>query len=400
MNVLFLTQYFPPEIGAAQSRLGYYVRFFKRHGKVWVVAANPNYPELKVFAGPNRLRTTSSYEGVDVFRSWIAEAKNDGFIQRMKLFLSFAFSALLNLFRVKRGSIDFIFVEAPPIFLCLTGYLYAKFHGAKLVVHVSDLWVDAAINFGYIKNRFLQKIAKSIEDFMFRLADGLVTVTDTLEQKVKRYGLPVLLASNGVDETVFKPLTEAVEKKEQFTAVYAGTFGKVHGLDVIVDCAEIAQKNSDNIRFLLIGDGSEKKRILEYAKSKSLKNIEFTDSLKEEDLNRVLNSCHVALSTLKKAEFAASTRPVKVFMYMAVGLPVVISKIGESYEIFKERDGNSVFFYEPGSAKSLYEKITEAKNSLKYFGPEDNREFILSHYTREASCEKIKEFFEDMVRGS
>lgn len=394
MNILLITQYFPPEIGAAQSRLGYYARYFsKKDDRISVITANPNYPFLKVFEGRNPLVEDVEYNGVPVYRSWISEADNNGFIQRMKVYLSFSFSALFHLFKIRKGEVEIVLVETPPIFLCLSGWLYAKWHGAKLIVHVSDLWVDAAIEFGYLKNPLIKKTAKLLEHKMIALADGLIAVTETIEEKLKVFRMPVLLAPNGVDETTYyPPVVRSAPPFGRFKAVYAGTIGKIHGLFILIDCAVLIKQKGLPIDFIVIGEGSEKKEVMSYANKCGADNVVFMDGLPEEKLNAILGECNVALNILVNSSLAASTRPVKMFMYLACGLPVIAAQVGESYELFKDLEGKGVIFYKPGEVQSLLEAVSAFCREGSRYALNGNRQRILEQYTRHLSCEKIRHY--------
>jgi hypothetical protein len=94
---LILTQYFPPEIGAAQIRLGAMVRELVRQGhSIEVVTAFPNYPTGEVFPKyRNRFSMSDSWEGVPVYRTWIYPAKGAGF-RRMLNYGSFTLSSFIG----------------------------------------------------------------------------------------------------------------------------------------------------------------------------------------------------------------------------------------------------------------------------------------------------------------
>ena len=125
MRFLFLTQYFPPEVGAPQVRLAAVIRVLVRLGhQVEVVTAMPNYPQGAIFPGYQRaLRLKEEWEGVTVHRVWLYAAVGAG-LRRMLNYGSFTAAALFGLMRCKRP--DYLFVESPPLFLSVPAYIAGR----------------------------------------------------------------------------------------------------------------------------------------------------------------------------------------------------------------------------------------------------------------------------------
>ncbi|HEY8706716.1 MAG TPA: glycosyltransferase, partial [Burkholderiaceae bacterium] len=95
MRFLILTQYYPPEVGAAQVRLAAFAHALLERGhQVEVVTALPNYPQGRVFPGyRRRLAHTEVIDGVRVRRVWLVPATGSG-IGRMLNYLSFTSTSL------------------------------------------------------------------------------------------------------------------------------------------------------------------------------------------------------------------------------------------------------------------------------------------------------------------
>src|ERR1700741_2518978 len=118
MRVLFLTQYFPPEVGAPQNRLyELAVRLKKLGVDIDIFTAMPNYPAMQIH---------ESYKGkwylkeevglLTVHRSYIYVSKSKGIASRLLNYFSFVFTSLFfGLFKLNRY--DYILCESPPLFL-------------------------------------------------------------------------------------------------------------------------------------------------------------------------------------------------------------------------------------------------------------------------------------------
>lgn len=140
----------PPEIGAAQVRLASVIRELVRLGhQVEVLTAMPNYPTGHVFDGyRGKLWLEEDWEGVRVVRTWIYPAMGTG-PKRLFNYFSFVLSALGGLLKVQKP--DYIFVESPPLFLSLTGYLASRRFGVPFIFNIADLWPDSVRQLGLMK---------------------------------------------------------------------------------------------------------------------------------------------------------------------------------------------------------------------------------------------------------
>src|SRR5450631_386886 len=127
MKILFITQYFPPETGAAQNRLSDLASRLAGAGhSVTVLTALPSYPTGRIFDGyRGRLWMKENQNGVKIVRTWLYTTKKKDFVSRMLNYLCFSISAFFGGLLVARG-IDAIFVESPPLFVGVTGYVLSK----------------------------------------------------------------------------------------------------------------------------------------------------------------------------------------------------------------------------------------------------------------------------------
>jgi glycosyltransferase involved in cell wall biosynthesis len=170
MNFLILTQYFPPEVGAAQTRLFEIAKELKKRGhSVTVVTAMPNYPKGEIFPeyrGKFFLKETIS--GIEVVRTWIYPAMDKSIIKRLMNYFSFTFTSFLGLMRTSKP--DYIFVESPPLFLGIAGYIVSRIRGVPFIFNISDLWPDSVKELGIMNNKLLLSFAEKLELFLYKKA--------------------------------------------------------------------------------------------------------------------------------------------------------------------------------------------------------------------------------------
>ncbi|HQQ93095.1 MAG TPA: glycosyltransferase, partial [Bacteroidia bacterium] len=175
MNILILTQYFPPEVGAPQNRLfELSVRLQKLGLSITVLTAMPNYPQMEIYpAYKNRSYMFEEMQGLKVHRSSIYVSRSKGILHRLRNYFSFVISSARTSSKLP-PRFDFLICESPPLFLGYSAMYLARKKKAKLIFNVSDLWPESAEKLGVVKNTLLLKMAYRLEARLYRRA-ALVT---------------------------------------------------------------------------------------------------------------------------------------------------------------------------------------------------------------------------------
>ncbi|HEX9069599.1 MAG TPA: glycosyltransferase, partial [Ktedonobacterales bacterium] len=144
-HILFLTPYYPPEVGAPQTRISEMAtRLVKRGHEVTVLTTLPNYPSGIVPPEYRRGHRRETRDGVKVVRVWSYTTPNKSFLHRVLGQLSFGLLAAY-LGRRAVGKPDVIIVESPPLFNAISGRLLGRWKRAPYIFTVADLWPEAAV---------------------------------------------------------------------------------------------------------------------------------------------------------------------------------------------------------------------------------------------------------------
>lgn len=389
MRILLLTQYFPPEKGAAQVRLWEVARGFRDQGHaVTVVTAFPNHPEGIIppeYKG--KLFVREEMDGITVLRTWIYPVKRGRFWLRLLNYFSFVFSSLFGI--VRSGEQDLIVVESPPLFIGFSAIFASTVKKAPYIFNVSDLWPESAVQLGLVTNKYIIGTAEKLERFFYRKAYKLSAQTLGIMESLKQKGIPekdILFLPNGVDTDLFYPrerdreLEEKLGLQGKYVILYAGTMGYAHGIETALEAADILRNNTD-IVFLFVGDGSEKPRLVRIAREKNLPNVLFLDFQPLKVIPRYYSLSSINLSTLRRYKLSEGVRPSKIFPALASGRPLIYVGKGEGAEIVRESGGGVVL--EPENPRLLADTILELKANPDYCRElaAKGREYVLKNYS-------------------
>lgn len=337
---LILTQYYPPEIGAPQIRLRCLVRELRRHGKqVSILTAMPNYPEGRIFDGyRGRFSCHEQIDGVDVRRTWVYAATGKAAAARFLNYCSFALTALAVVLFGRRP--DVVFVEAQPLPLGIVALFMKYARGVPYIYNVPDLQVDVARELGFLRQRFLLRLAERAEDLFLKNAWKVSTVTRHFIKHFESRGVPadrITFLPNGADTEFLQAREPSSEYLNDWqlhgktTFVYVGTHAYYHGLDTLVAAAEILKADA-GISIVMVGDGPERERIRRLAREKGLDNIVFA-RVPYERTDELYSIAYAAVATLRNVPVAKGMRLSKVFPALSCGVPVIYSGEGEAADL-------------------------------------------------------------------
>jgi colanic acid biosynthesis glycosyl transferase WcaI len=336
MRVLILTQYYAPEIGAPQTRLAAFARELGRRGHtVEVVTAMPHHLAGRIYKGYRRkLYVRERVDGVDVHRTWVYAATGTGF-KRMLNYLTFTVTSLIGLFRARRP--DVVFVESPPLFLSVPGWIAARFYRSALVFNVADLWPDSVRELGVMRDGLLLRMAARLEAWSYRRADIVNAVTEgiaaALQQQKQVPRSKIAFLPNGIDIDVFLPrsfdagLARKLNVSEKPVFIYAGTHGIAQGLHHVVDAAAEVK---DEAYVLFVGSGPTKPMLVERARRRGATNAVFVEPVPLSLMPGYFSLACASIVPLVRTPLMAGARPSKIFPSLACGVPVLYCGEGES----------------------------------------------------------------------
>jgi colanic acid biosynthesis glycosyl transferase WcaI len=394
MRILYLSQYFPPEIGATQTRAYEMARYLVSAGhRVTMLTEVPNHPS-GIIQPPYRGKPyqRADLEGIDIIRVWVKASPEKTFATRMAFYLTYMIDATLAGLVLARGRYDVLYATSPPLFVGGAALALSWSRRIPLIFEVRDLWPESAVALGEMTNPRAVTLAGKLEEMCYNRARFIVAVTEGIGQRLedRGFGPKVALIPNGANIDLFRPEPEvgAALRAElgltgKFLVLYAGIHGLAQGLESVLEAARQLQPVSD-VHFLLVGEGPKKNELLALRSRLELTNVTMLDEQPRSEMTAFLSAADLALVPLRKLEIFRGAVPSKMFDAWACGCPVLLSIDGEARQVLDRAKAG--VFVEPEDAGQMASAILQLRDDpdqLRSYR-ENGRRFVEAHYSRQA----------------
>ncbi len=405
MRILYLSQYFIPEVGATQIRAHEMARHLVASGhQVTVVTEVPNHPSGIIPAEYRRkLYKREEVDGIDVLRVWVKTAPEKTLITRMLFYLTYMVNAILAGSLLARGRYDLIYASSPPLFVGGAALALYRLRRTPLVFEVRDLWPESAITLGELANPRFVHWATRLEEACYRQACQIVVTAQEMVDRLVERGVPrakLTLIRNGANVDLFhrdlgarRQVREELGLEGRFLILYAGLHGLAYDLEGLLRVAHDLQGEPD-IHFLLIGDGPTKRHVETYADELQLTNATFLPAQPSEQIPAFFNAADVTVVPMKEPHIVG-TLPIKIYDSMACQVPIILAATGEAQLIVEESKAGIATA--PGDARQLREAILylRANPELRAELGRNGRQAVESQYSRRAQAQRL----EQLLRG-
>jgi glycosyltransferase involved in cell wall biosynthesis len=411
MKILYVSQYFPPEMGAPAARADELSRHWAGKGHdVTVLTGFPNHPTGVVPAEYRsqfrRFVVRERANGVEVVRTWLLPFPNRKAHERMLNYSSFSASAASTGLFLSRP--DVVIATSPQLLVGLSGWWLARCKRVPFVFEVRDLWPEslAAVGMGADRSMLHRSLAK-IASFLYRHADRVVVVTpafaDYLAEhwRVPRQRISVI--ENGVETELFAPhagfdLRRELGAEGKFVVSYIGTIGIAHGLETMVDAAAQLQDCNPRVLFLIVGEGAEKEHIMALAKTRRLHNVRFVGQQPRERIPAYICASDVCLVLLKKTELFKTVIPTKMLEFMSCSRPVILGVDGQARRILEEAACGLAI--EPENPAALINAISHLAANRDQAGElgRNGREYVVRNLSRRRTAENYIRMLEELLK--
>src|SRR5215210_5413667 len=329
MRILYLHQFFITRAGGGGTRSYEFARRFVEAGH-----------GVRMVTAGDGTRTEDGIEVVGVRGAYSNYMRATGLsnARRMFAFARFALAATIAALRGPRP--DVIYATSPPLTMALPALAAAARWRAPLVFEVRDLWPEAPIQMGALRNRAAQRLARMLERFVYARSARLIALSPGI-----RAALPAdrtELVPNAADLDLFDPAPHA----GPFLVSYFGAMGEANDLSAAVEAARLLP----DVRFVLMGEG-KRRAALERA---APPNVEFRTGPKA-DVARVAAESATCLTLFKDVPVLATNSPNKLFDTFAAGRPAIVNMDGWMRDLVEKNDAG--LYVRAADGEELAEKI-------------------------------------------
>lgn len=351
MKILIIHQYYktPQEGGAIRS---YYIA---RH------LADLGH-EVEVITAFNEKKYRSKRIGkVTVHYLPVYYTNHLSFISRIHAFYRFVRKTIDLIKRLQ--PVDLNYVITTPLTTGLIALYAKKRFGTPYIFEVGDLWPDAPVSLGVLKNKFLMRAAYRLEALSYKHAYHLIALSSDIKKAIqlKIQHREVEVLTNMADVAFFdftrkkEALVAKFDVEHKFVIAYTGTVGMANQLEYLLDVAALANQYNKPLQFLVAGSGARWEAIKEEAGHRALNNITFIDFVDKNGVKEILNVADAVFISFKNVPVLSTGSPNKLFDGLAAGKLIITNFKGWIGElIIKHQCG---FSYSPESPQHFFDKL-------------------------------------------
>ncbi|MGC4022504.1 MAG: glycosyltransferase family 4 protein [Cyclobacteriaceae bacterium] len=385
MKILILHQHFNTPAKGGAIRSYYLAKALVERGIETVVITGCNEKKYK----------HENIEGIQVHFLSVAYDNSFGFFARSISFVDYIFKSV----KLAKNMVGFdkCYAMSVPLTIGIAAYRLKTKLKLPFIFEVGDLWPDAPIQMGFVKNSMFASLLYRLEKFIYKEADSVVALSSSIKVEIERKisNKKVHVIPNFSDCEFYRPDTksEALEEKygvkNKFVVSYIGALGAANGLEYFIECANVSRKKNLPIHFILCGTGAMLERLKTSVEKLKLNNISITGLVNRDSVKEIMNVTDAAFICYKNVPVLETGSPNKYFDALASG-KLIITNFGGWIREEIEETGCGISL-DPTSPASFVEKIQSFisnKEKLMRF-QQSARQLAEEKYDRK----KLSDFF-------
>lgn len=386
MKILYLHQYYAtPNMTGSTRSYEMARRLVEKGHEVHLITSD--------LTGERKKWQQTEEAGINVHWYPLPYSNKMSYRDRIKAFTMYAIVAAR-----KGGTIksDIVFATSTPLTIAIPAVYVSRRQNIPMVFEVRDLWPEAPIAIGALRNPSAINAAQWLEKFAYNNAAHVIALSPGMKEGVISTGYPekqVTVIPNSCDLDLFNIDPSEGQKlrnsynwlKDKPLIIYSGTIGYVNGIDYMVRLAKEVQKINKSIRFVVLGTGKEEDNIRELANEFDILNNSFfmLGTVPKNQIPAWLSAADIATSFFIDNEATWKNSANKFFDALAAGKPIAINYGGWQADIIREN--NNGIFLDPHKPESSAKKLADAIKNVKWLEDAGNasRSLALNVFNRD-----------------
>jgi glycosyltransferase involved in cell wall biosynthesis len=320
-----------------------------------------------------------------------------GFLRRVWAFWQFVTKAKKLLKILPRP--DLLYITSTPLTTGMIGLWVKKTMAIPYIFEVRDLWPEAPIQVGVIRNPVTKSLLYFLEKRIYLQAMSLVALSPGIAAHLQKISpqREVALIPNFSDLGSFFPKEKNQKLAEQLglsaglTVAYTGALGRVNAVEELLELAEISQNRGKSWNFLIMGTGSYEPGLRDYVEETQLKNVRFIPFGPKEMVNEVLSLADFAWISFSHLPVLKTNSPNRFFDALAAGKAIMVNHKGWVYELVKTHElGISCLPGKMEAAFSNLEKLEKNPSELDRLG-RNSRKLAETCFSKEIAVSRLLE---------
>ncbi len=336
MKILVVCQYFYPEQFKVSDIC---FELVKLGHDVTVLTGLPNYPSGVIHKDYRWFKKHyENINGVQVIRSALV-ARGKGKLRLALNYISFVICASVRALFLRKNFDVILVWQLSPITMAFPALLLKKIAGKPLCLYCQDLWPESIVAAGLKPDGLVYKMLLALSRYIYKRADKVAISS----KQFGKYFEDVIGIDSDIQylpvyaESLFENIEAKITESEITNLVFAGNIGEMQSLETIIYAANEI-KEMDNLRWHIVGDGSNRAKCEKIAREMGLINVIFYGQRPMDEMPRFYAMADAFLVTLKANKEISYTLPNKVQSYMAAGKPVIGAIDGETRLVIEEAD--------------------------------------------------------------
>lgn len=380
-KIVYLSYHYEPDLSAGSFRNSAVAKALalKMEGKA----------EIHLFCTqPNRYKNTSDpCKGLEqvgnltIHRIAVPQHGN-GFLLQMWSFWHFHK-------RVKQElnglNIDYLYASSSKLFTAYLAYHIAIKKKLKYTIDLRDLFAEnikELITWPIINTLISWIVRKFFERPCLEHASQIIVNSEAFIDSIpKTYKNELFFFPNGIDPEFVHWRQNEHLASSPIIVCYAGNIGAGQGLHKIIP--QLAEKLRTNHQFIIIGDGSARRKLLSEIKHRNLKNVHCLLPMRRQQVLEHYKNSHYLLLHLNDFKSFEKVLPSKVFEYGGGNIPILAGVAGYAKQFIEKELKESAFVFKPCDVESVYAYLINDK-----YATGDRNEFI-EQYSRQVLTERM-----------